>query len=532
MRAALIMIALGCGPGARPDDAGGSCVPGTGSCAGESARICKPDGTGYIEVFCDPAQGLACNDDTGLCEGACAPQNLGSTYTGCEYFATVTGNLVSGQYQFAVVISNVSAAAAQVTIDGGELAASIVKTIAPGEQLVEYLPWVPQLKGCTSLGGRECSPAPTTSGSRIGGAYHIRTTQPVMAYQFNPLDYTLSAANFSYSNDASLLLPWNALRGKYMVAAWQRWSYSIGTSSFLHPSQLSVTATRDNTHVTITATANVVAGGSVPQLSSGETRALAMNAGDVIELRSFDGDLTGSIVESDKPVQVIGGHYCTFIPETTPACDHLEESMFPIEALSNSYVVTAPRVPAVVDPWPRVVRIVAIAANTTITYDPPQAAPTFLANPGDVIEISANASSFHITADHKILVVEYMQGQEAGGGTGDPSMALAVPTEQYRTRYVFLAPLNYRDNYVAVVAPRGAVITLDDVPVTGFQPVGTSSYDVAHVWLPKPRDGMTTQTGTHTIESSMPFGITVYGYGNYTSYWYPGGLDLNPIILL
>ena len=28
----------------------------------------------------------------------------------------------------------------------------------------------------------------------------------------------------------------------------------------------------------------------------------------------------------------------------------------------------------------------------------------------------------------------------------------------------------------------------------------------------------------------MAFGITVYGYGQYTSYWYPGGLDLNTII--
>ena len=34
------------------------------------------------------------------------------------------------------------------------------------------------------------------------------------------------------------------------------------------------------------------------------------------------------------------------------------------------------------------------------------------------------------------------------------------------------------------------------------------------------------QGGTHTISSSVPFGITVYGYANYTSYMYPGGLNL------
>ena len=32
--------------------------------------------------------------------------------------------------------------------------------------------------------------------------------------------------------------------------------------------------------------------------------------------------------------------------------------------------------------------------------------------------------------------------------------------------------------------------------------------------------------GNHVITGSSPFGITVYGYGQYTSYWYPGGSNL------
>jgi hypothetical protein len=33
----------------------------------------------------------------------------------------------------------------------------------------------------------------------------------------------------------------------------------------------------------------------------------------------------------------------------------------------------------------------------------------------------------------------------------------------------------------------------------------------------------------HTNTSSQPFGIMVYGHASYTSYMYPGGLDLNII---
>jgi hypothetical protein len=37
------------------------------------------------------------------------------------------------------------------------------------------------------------------------------------------------------------------------------------------------------------------------------------------------------------------------------------------------------------------------------------------------------------------------------------------------------------------------------------------------------------QMGAHVLEASAPVGIQVEGYGAYTSYYYPGGLDLNAI---
>ena len=37
---------------------------------------------------------------------------------------------------------------------------------------------------------------------------------------------------------------------------------------------------------------------------------------------------------------------------------------------------------------------------------------------------------------------------------------------------------------------------------------------------------MQEELGNHTVSASQAFGISVYGYGQYTSYWYPGGLNL------
>jgi hypothetical protein len=119
------------------------------------------------------------------------------------------------------------------------------------------------------------------------------------------------------------------------------------------------------------------------------------------------------------------------------------------------------------------------------------------------------------------------QDAPGGSGSGDPGMALAVPVAQYRTSYQFHAPTNYTANYVNVTAPTGAEITLDGqlVPTTSYVAIGGSGYGVARVALSN------TGTGTHTASSAVAFGISVYGYGSYTSYWYPGGLDLNSIVL-
>jgi hypothetical protein len=51
-----------------------ACEPGTGTCAGDRSTMCRPDGSGFDDVWCDPDQGLGCDPDTGLCAGDCAPQ--------------------------------------------------------------------------------------------------------------------------------------------------------------------------------------------------------------------------------------------------------------------------------------------------------------------------------------------------------------------------------------------------------------------------------------------------------------------------
>lgn len=498
------------------------CVPGTGTCNGNESHACNATGTGYDDATCDPAQGMTCDPQSGACTGPCAPQNLGTSYIGCDYYPTVTGNMVSSNYNFAVAIANTSSTMVTVAIEGGPLATPVMFAVNPNSVKVQTLPWQQALKLCSGPSWANCASGVQVDGAQVPkGAFHLRSTGPVTVYQFNPLEYNLATAGEpSYSNDASLLLPTNVWRSDYYVASWQQ---VAGTNS----GELAVTARFDGTQVTINAKAATPAAGGAPAFPPNMPTSVMLNAGDVIEIATRTGDLTGSHVTTTKPVQVIGGHYCANVPETTGYCDHIEESMFSVDALGKRYMVSAPAVttlPAGKVEW---IRVIATQPNTTLTYNPPQAgAPTTIANAGDFIEIPSSTASFLIEANEKILVAQYMSGQDAGGGTGDPAMALAVPVEQFRTSYLFHAPTNYESNYVDVTAPMGATVMLDGAPLA-FTPIGATGYGFVRVF---PLGAGPGNDGNHSIIGSAAFGITVYGYGQYTSYWYPGGLNLTDLI--
>ncbi len=504
------------------------CVPGTGTCNGDTSTACRPDGQGYFEEYCDPLMGSTCNTNTGVCDGPCSALALGQSYIGCNYYPTQMSQLVNPSFQFGIAVSNTTGEAATVTIEDGALTSPITLTVPAGAVAVQTLPWVPALKRCMTEGFYECGAPESYGALALNGAYHLRSTRPVTVYQFSPLDYqggSPSSSGFSYSNDASLLLPTNAWTGNYVAAGWQAWNTGIAG---IMPSTMAITAHQDNTSVTVTTRAATTGGDGAPTFAAGAPQSVTLNAGDVLQLMSQAGDLTGSSVVADKAVQVMAGHHCTQVPIGSTACDHLEESMFPVEALSDAYLVTANVIPSTGQPRNQIIRVTAAEPNTTVTFDPASVSgPQTLANIGDFVELPSTASDVHITADNKIVVSHYMVGQDAppSASTGDPAMTLAVPVEQYRLDYQFHAPTNYESNYVNITAPTGATVTVDGTPVDAglYTPIGASGYGVARIALSN------AGNGSHTASSSDPFGITVYGFGQYTSFWYPGGLDLNVI---
>lgn len=490
--------------------------------------------------------------DPRTCEEAAAVK----AYVGCDFWPTVVANNVWSIFDYAVVVANGGEEEADVQVTGVGGFTRTAK-VAPGSLTKIYLPWVSALKGPDT---NSCGAAtPLTASVRANsGAYHLTSSRPVTVYQFNALEYKgqggpagkswstcpgntncvpplgapYKVGCFSFSNDASLLLPSTAMTGNYRVTGIHGWTNAT-TGTGVLGAYFAVTATRDNTTVNIKvgARGRILAGGGIAATGPGGTVNVSMNAGDVIELvgeAKTTSDLSGSLVTADKPVQVIAGVPCIQAPLGVQACDHVEESVFPAETLGKDYFVTVPTSPNgnVVG---SIVRFFGNRDGTTLTYAPskPAGAPDTL-NAGDVVQIETTRD-FRVTGSAEFAVGILMLGGERVDPTtespnqkGDPSMSLATAIEQYRKRYIFLAPDDYDTSFVDIIYPEGTSLSLDgSTPPAGKAIAGGFSITRAKLGP--------GNAGAHELTATKPVGVQVMGYGSYTSYQYPGGLDLKSI---
>jgi len=527
------------------------CNPGREECVDNAIVACDDTGLDYDLVS-------ECLDDqlcvAGTCRDACEVARSRQSYLGCEFVAMSTTNLVASAFDndFAVVLGNPATnptASVVVTRNGGQVATA---TLGPGESTAIQLPMVQELKAATG------------SVVATGAAYEIQTSVPVAAYQYNPLNFLVGGTN-SHSNDASLLLPEHVLGEDYMIAA--RGTFGVGqfdggfTASWLGflPGFFAVAATEDGTTVTIESSADTHTG-NPGALSPGQTTTVSLNRGDVVQVLSAyeasaqgspdqnlcrsrgwddvskpcpttvgtqitceycevpDSDLTGTVITSTAPVAVVSGHQCSFVPFDNWACDHLEEMMFPTAAWGTMSLMTAPIHPDGGLPARAQYRVLALEGGTDVTFDPPVAAGVTLAA-GEHIQFETD-QDFMVTGSNRIYVTQWLLGQDELGSAlaGDPAMGSGIPWSQVRDQYEFLTPSTYQTNYVNVVRPAGDEVELDGGAISGWEAIGSTGFEVARVPV---------NAGSHSISArnDVGFGITTYGYAEYTSYLFPGGMN-------
>lgn len=541
-----------------------ACVPNEYFCNDDDVMQCSADGS--MATLAE-----TCNSRETCWLGACANQceivAQGKSNVGCHFWPTPVNNAQLDPLfdeDFAVVVHNANAETVSIEITkGAELITQV--NVAAGEVEVIKLDYDPLLKG---------TPDDFSSVLVSPGGYQITASLPVTVYQFNPLSFEIldGCENstedpcHSYSNDASLLLPDHALSNNYVVVSRPTFGITKNTGPdaplYFIPGFFAIVGTEEETTVTIHFSAYTAAGDGLQSYRPGDTAQFVLGRADVLQIlsdippdcsggvESSDDcntqgagdvcrycnmgplyDLTGTVIESTAPVAVFAGHVCSFVPYNNWACDHLEEQMIPSETWGNDYIVarTEPQSEGIAEP--NVVRIVSRGNDNTIDFDPPSVHASVNLAANEYIEFSST-ENFRVTGSKPIMVAQYLVGQNyyttERDYWGDPAFALVVPFEQYRREYSFLIPESITYNYVNVIGPVGENgqnihnIMLDGEPVD-FSDGIVGTYGIARI------DLSYSVSSYHTITGDQPFGIMVYGFARFTSYFYPGGLDLRHI---
>jgi hypothetical protein len=192
----------------------------------------------------------------------------------------------------------------------------------------------------------------TTAGQISLNGFSIESEQPIAAYL---IDTNTPAA----SNDITNLFPIEGLGNSYRIMA--------GTSGPIsNGSQVSFTATQNNTTVTVTPSVNTTTG-----QPAGVPFNVTLNQNESVMYYAAGGgssaDLTGSTLVSDKPIAVFAGHRCANVPPEVTFCDHIIEQMPTTDNFGNNFVIvpTEQRGSSPGD----VIKIMADEDNTVVTLN-------------------------------------------------------------------------------------------------------------------------------------------------------------------
>lgn len=338
----------------------------------------------------------------------------------------------------------------------------------------------------------------------VGAAVRIAADNDVRVYGLNRIPWT---------TDAYTALPVSSLGQQYTALSYWTGYLADGSESPSHRGSLAIAATEDGTTVTITPSQTV---GMRP---AGVPYTITMNRYDAYQLLGSP-DLTGTVIESNAPIAVFGGHQCASVPPDYAFCDHLVEQipavgMWGTEALA---------IPLATRTGGSGFRILAAEDNTTVVIDGPSS-QTSTINAGETVN-GIFDGNLRITADRPILVGQYSPGTTWDGVVSDPFVMLIPAAEHFLTNYTFTTPSSgFSGNYVNLVALTSDVLAgqvLVDgspVPVASFTPLPNSAYSGAQVPI---------SLGIHTAEAPNPLGIYVYGFDEFDSYGYSGGFSGSP----
>lgn len=356
-------------------------------------------------------------------------------------------------------------------------------------------------------------------------ALHLVSDLPLNLYAMN---YGVNSA------DAAVIFPVEALGNDYYTMCYEphyelRYNVLCGFFTNGKNSEFVVVASEDQTRVTITPSkvTDKLQPANVPFT-------ITLNKGELFQVQSMNlpampgqGDLTGSHIQSDKPVALYSGSWATTVPNSSvDAWDHLYEQIPPIASWGRKFVAV-PLKSRAKDTY----RILASVDQTNVKIANKSLE---VLNRGEFYEFMLNEDEPSlIECDQPVLFVQYSNSNDVDrppgvpqtAWDGDPSMMVISPVDQTREEVTFVAydlPEINQKFYVNIVTRDNSVgqILLDNSSIP-FKSIPNTGYSYAQMKIVQ---------GNHYLKSTEAgkgFIAYVYGFGGVESYGYGVGFNLD-----
>lgn len=276
---------------------------------------------------------------------------------------------------------------------------------------------------------------------------------------------------------------------------------------------------------------------------------ITLNKGECYLVQSFpysrgSGDLSGTIIRSDKPSGVLSGHVRTailqgFIEQPPDSKDHLVEMLTPTSSWGKNFV----SVPFKTNPNKGdYFKICGIVPGTQIDVVTPSGVQKIKLNAGQMCEtlIGLNEPALWV-ASSPVQVAQFMYrtGDTLETANYDPSMVILSPTEQFVSKIIFETPgevFQYIDgekfiaHYISLITDSNALQTLklDNVTLKTFSNITTQRITSSDLFW----DVIKIGPGKHEITCDTgKFSGIIFGVGRFDSYAMTLGSSLqNPDI--
>ena len=354
------------------------------------------------------------------------------------------------------------------------------------------------------------------SGSEIieNKGIHLTATDSVNVYALN---YR------TQSSDVAVIYPTESLGKEYFAMCYT----PNPTNTVESNSEFLIVATENQTTINISPSVDTEQGKKANAKFS-----IVLNKGQLYQVQSMNrnisgqGDLTGSYIQSDKPIAVYSGNKSTAVPFNGGTRDYLFEQVPPTNTWGRDFYVV-PLKNRTRDTY----RILAAEDQTVVTVE--GLGQTITLDRGKFYEFNLNSNQpSRIFSSKKILLAQFCRSQRAdeNNGVGDPFMIILSPISQKVNDVTFEA---YKTDLIRNIFFVNIITLSSEVGNTKLDGLNIGSFfsnfpngKYAYAQIP-------ISAGTHRLQNpdkSGGFLAYVYGFGdnnNNESYGYGVGFNLD-----